>query len=825
MVVSDAASAHTTVALEDDMETAESLMRPGTNMRRPLSGVLSGLATVLAVLAFASVARADQGDCGQPVSSGAEPSVVDCHFVLRAAVKLHGCTPSCICDTTGDGATSVNDALLCLRSVVGDTPLDQCRCVEFPGGPPIQESCVVCHGDGRFFDVAVTHPGLQTLPQIQASIDSVTVDVDDAAKTAQMTVHFTATDAKGGYIHGLGAANIRPDRFDYLRFAVSQLMPPATLSGDPDTWVSYTIGDRNPANLVDHGDGTYTYVLATNLYGLYIPTNRHRLLLIVSGDIVEEPKNVTFDFVPEQLPGPFSFDLSRDIVTTTACNECHGRLDSPLSHASFHGNSRYEAEACATCHTTTLADGAAELTTMTHKIHSAQNIEGLADFSEVTYSQDLRNCDKCHAGLDGSNWNERPSMTACGSCHTEVDFTTGAGHLGGIQLSNANCSLCHSPADIEVNHRTETATPHNPEVPDGLVNFEYVVESVTVNANNQAVVTFHINKDGEPLNLSTIPPAGFSGGPSFLVAYALPQDGLAAPADYNQLGRSAAQPATVSLSSLAGTLTGTPDSYTAVLSAAPFPVGASLRAVALQGYFTQLANPNDQYSQDSNRVTPSVITAVTGDDVRRHVVDVPKCLNCHESLQAHGGNRVDNAQVCVVCHNPNLSSSGRTADASLTAPAEKEKLAAAGHDPDDALTWPEATQSFKNLIHGIHASGMRESPFEFVRNRQNGLYYNWSEVTFPGILSDCDTCHLPGTYDAELPPAALVSTDVTTDGINLNTAGLVAARNTVPNPTDLVSSTTAGTCAMCHDGLPAGYHMQQSGGVLRGWRAEALGDD
>jgi hypothetical protein len=46
----------------------------------------------------------------------------------------------------------------------------------------------------------------------------------------------------------------------------------------------------------------------------------------------------------------------------------------------------------------------------------------------------------------------------------------------------------------------------------------------------------------------------------------------------------------------------------------------------------------------------------------------------------------------------------------------------------------------------------------------------------------------------------------------------------VPNPTDLVSSTTAGTCVMCHDSLPAEYHMQQSGGVLRGWRAEALGE-
>src|SRR5437870_4883361 len=330
-----------------------------------------------------------------------------------------------------------------------------------------------------------------------------------------------------------------------------------------------------------------------------------------------------------------------------------------------------------------------------------------ADFSDVTYPQDLRNCTACDAGPDGPNWNMRPSMNACGSCHTNVDFTTGAGHPGGIQFNNANCSFCHQPQDIEVAHRTESATPHNPEVPDGLVNFEYVVESVTVDASNEAVVSFHINKDGVPLDLGTIPPAGFSGGPSFLVAYAMPQDGVAAPIDYNQLGRSAGQPASVSLSSLSGKLTGSPASYTAVLSDAPFPVGAGLRAVALQGSFTQLANPNDQYSQDTARNTPSVVTAVTGDVVRRQVVEVPKCLSCHETLELHGGSRVNNVQVCAVCHNPNLSSSGRTTDATLTAPEQKDALAAAGYDPNDALTWPEATRSLKHLIHGIHSSGVR----------------------------------------------------------------------------------------------------------------------
>jgi OmcA/MtrC family decaheme c-type cytochrome len=185
---------------------------------------------------------------------------------------------------------------------------------------------------------------------------------------------------------------------------------------------------------------------------------------------------------------------------------------------------------------------------------------------------------------------------------------------------------------------------------------------------------------------------------------------------------------------------------------------------------------------------------------------------------------VDNVQVCVICHNPNLSSSGRAADTTQTDQEEKDALAEAGYDPDDALTWPEATQHLKNLVHGIHGADARSFDFEFVRNRNDGIYYNWSEVTFPGILSNCETCHLPGTYDADLPAGVLVSTDITTDGLNLTQEDVVAARESVPNATDLINSTTAGTCYMCHDSDPVAAHMWQNGGVIDGWRAEALGD-
>ena len=792
-----------------------------------------------AVLAGPSPAPAGQGDCGQPVSDGALPSAVDCLYVLKAAVGTRTCNPNCICDLDGAGEVTSTDSLQCLQVAVGESSDLSCDC---PAIPPkvINEACLVCHAEGRIADVAALHPGLQTIPDVNASIDAVTIDVDDVLLTATLTVDFTVTAPDGGYIPGLGSAASRPDRLDYLRFSMSQLVPAGEGTGDPDSWVNLTTRDVTPENLVDNGDGTYSYVFATNLYGLYDPALRQRILLVISGDIVEQSKNALYDFVPDQLPGPFVFDLSRDIVTTEACNSCHERLGSQLGDASFHGGRRYLAEGCVTCHTGTLggedAGGVFVLENLVHKIHAAKVVlelpDEVVDFSEVTYPQDLRNCTTCHAGADGANWNTRPSQVACGSCHDDVVFETGENHgigpIPGPQPDNSQCTVCHTPDAIIEAHLTENATPNNPGLPDGLVTFEYVLESVTVNENNEPVVAFHINADGAPVDLSTSPPEGFSGGPSFLVAYALPQDGVTEMVDYNNLGRTAGQPITVSMASLSGLLEGTPDSYTAVLTAAPFPEGATLRAVALQGYFTQLGDDPDPEvtTDDVGRHTPSVVMAVEGDEERRALVDSNKCLNCHEILELHGGNRVNNVQVCVMCHNPNLSSSGRQTDITTMSDTQRETLAAAGYDPNDPLTWPEATNNFKNLVHGLHGAAARTYDYEFVRNFRGAAYYDWAEVTFPGILSNCETCHIDDSelYDAELPDGALVTTNVTTDGLNLTVAAVAAARASVPNDTDLIHSPIAGTCYMCHDNDPALAHMSQNGGVIDNWRAESLGD-
>jgi OmcA/MtrC family decaheme c-type cytochrome len=390
---------------------------------------------------------------------------------------------------------------------------------------------------------------------------------------------------------------------------------------------------------------------------------------------------------------------------------------------------------------------------------------------------------------------------------------------------------------------TENATEHNPSVPTGLVNFEYVISSVTVTNSTRPVIKFLIKKDGTAVVFSASTATttlldGFTGGPSFLVSYA---DGTKSKIDFNNLGKAAAQPASVTILNLkngtGGTMTG-PDSsgyYTATITTAAngFPAGSKLRTIALQAYFTQAAGTGG-IAAATARHTVSVVKEVSG-ETRRSVVDPVKCSNCHEIFEGHGGNRniskdTTGTIICLLCHNPNLSSSGRQASVAnmnqANNQANKDALTADGYNPNDPLSYPEASNNFKDMIHGIHASGARTTPYQFVRDRgaSGVFYYNWSEVTFPGILNNCETCHKPGTYDAELPAGVMLTTDKI-GGAAATTAGVSALRATVDNASDNVTTPVTSTCVACHTSSVAKSHMTQNGGQISVLRSSATSEE
>lgn len=552
---------------------------------------------------------------------------------------------------------------------------------------------------------------------------------------------------------------------------------------------------------------------------------------------------------------------------------------------------------------TYVADGevSGEFVTMIHKIHMGSkltktnyNYAGVL-FNDIVYPKEITNCRQCHKGDDAgqlalapqaNNWKEKPSRKSCGACHDNINFATGANLKAGgaahpAQANDSFCVSCHGtagPYPVESFHTTVNATLNNPNVATGLVNFFYEISGVTVNGSNQAVIRFRIRQNTGSLTAAKTdvvfngsganPLVGFTGSPGFLLAYT--QDGSPDFTNMGHTGKKAAQPISVSIANLLdgtkGTLVadGATGYYNATITAAAsnFPANATMRTVGLQGYFTQI-------SPAAARHALSVMKTVTDDTVRRNVIDSEKCGNCHEWFEGHGGSRVigkgtgsSNAAICVMCHVPGLSTSGRGADANLinfiiTNPVgtsfntvallnpvtglvysttgtisqeAKDAMnalnAALGMNP---TTYPEATNNFKDMIHGIHSgtdSLVVGQSLKFVRDRTTSgdFGYDFGFVKFPGVLKNCGACHAGTTYTS-IPDKAQVSTIETSNGTVLTPANNVvtvdAARKSLPNATDLVTTPFAATCVSCHSKPNAVAHIKQMGGQIKVLRSLA----
>jgi OmcA/MtrC family decaheme c-type cytochrome len=736
------------------------------------------------------------------------------------------------------------------------------------------EACTVCHGPGGIVDVEAVHgdPPEAILPELIGIVDmdanpellenvAVVSQIEGVSIASPPVVTFTLETANGIPINGLVRHWNDSDR--YVRFTITKLVPGT--NGDPDSWVAYTrdtVGDGSTspdydtgASLVEVADGTYAFTFNTDVAAVtgvpYEPDLTHRIAgQIGSSSVPLEAQNLFIDFVPSSLP-TITINRSRNIAVMDSCNECHDDLV-------FHGR-RFKVEYCVQCHNPDLAGGEGNMSFMIHRIHSAGAFTVLgtrggtrppADFGELTYPQDLNNCRKCHsAGLkggvtatsEGDNWINLPNIAACDGCHEVFSNDT---HTGGTQTDNSGCAVCHNPADIEEYHVTPNVTRHNPSLLQGAVidqrNIEYelIAAIQDMGAGGVYKVDLQILSDGTPLDLTNLPQDLLDGNryPGLLLAWAQPQGGISMPADFNNLGRRGAQPLSISLGDLApidpastiGTITFAGGVNTVTFTdPALFPTGATMRTVGLQGYLRQDLDGDGAY--DVSLHTPSKMVTVTGDDARRVIVDNNKCSNCHEFFEGHGGNRVftygaTELMICVMCHTPNTSSSGRTIttiDQRLTDSFddwEAEHGPITHFDRNDPLTYPEDSQNLKDMIHGIHSEGFRTRDFEHVRGGRNG-YWNWSHVTFPrgAETSNCQLCHLDGTYELAIDSNALPTTVRTTgveDGDDPDSATVEGAFVGVPNATDWVNTPMASACGYCHTWTEAISHMQQMGGFL-----------
>ena len=539
-----------------------------------------------------------------------------------------------------------------------------------------------------------------------------------------------------------------------------------------------------------------------------------------------------------------------------------------------------------TANTAAVLDGRAigNYPNLVHKIHMGDKLalngynympngSGLGhQFEKNEWIQDPRNCTKCHTGVDktdinqatktkdGDNWKTRPSRLACGACHDDVSFTktqaelTTAGsslvaHLGGVATDDSTCQSCHSGnaavAPIDVAHRTEVPTANNPVPISGISTISYEIKSVTVDSTTkQPKIIFRIIKDGAPvMSFATPTPTqsattgvfsvpssyqpitGFNGGPSFYAAFAVPQDGITVPADFNtsvnvslaNLLVASGHPKAGTLSAadangyMTATLTGssgqvvttsptTPvacpqvatalTGYCASPSLIKIPSNAKMVTGAMIGTFTQVAFTSGdvagltaQYNPTNGSVSHGLVIktnlqklVATGYTARRVAVETAKCDSCHEQLgtavEFHGGARND-PTACAICHNTSRTSGGWSANAStfihgIHAGTDPVSVAAvtAVSGPGIAAVGDPGTGA--GGAGTGYSTGKRAIPFSWHRDQAPGVAggFNAAATVYPGIMKRCDNCHVPnavnfGTAGPTLVPNLLWSTSAT----------------------------------------------------------------
>ena len=643
---------------------------------------------------------------------------------------------------------------------------------------------------------------------------------------------------------------------------------------------------ENNGTLVDHGDGTYTYTFGTDITNVacpapcqdasgnpldlsYQPTLTHRVGIQTRGSL--PAVNATFDFVP----AGGAVTTERLIVDTAKCNECHDKLE---AH-----DARVETKYCVTCHNPGSTDpdsgNTVDFKVMIHKIHRGENLPTVGgcnrpgcvvagggdykiigfggtahSFKDVVFPQDIRNCTKCHDAADpntpqGGNWNTALSIEACGACHEQTKFdevpgTTPNSHAGGVQ-TNATCLNCHIDTSVAgspaKSHRIfeklaaakfkfniisvcGTAPGSNPQCGSPAT----VVAVISVTDPTGATThgygnAYNIKADSEFTNAA----ASFN----LLTAWNT--------SDYTNLGVTGSSlPARASSFNLKSTALGgnyvdNMDGTYTVTVALPAGITAGSGTVALEGH---PAGPGESGTfTDAVRATVKATTAAFGisdnpANARRVAVNIQtNCDRCHDLLSLHGNNRSDDAQLCVMCHNPrNTDVSQRPKDGSGGPNGDQiDPMTSKTFAPDGKR---EESIDFKRLIHAIHAAAKTNNDGTLGHGfREKGIVIYgfggnanpFEHVRFPGVLNRCTTCHVAGAYQLTgkwADPAGnailgstIASAPTATDTASLNT-------QMADQADDLVISPTAAVCSACHDSSVAQQHMTLNGakfGVLQ----------
>jgi OmcA/MtrC family decaheme c-type cytochrome len=605
------------------------------------------------------------------------------------------------------------------------------------------------------------------------------------AKDGTITARVNITDPKGLPLDRDGITTPGP---------VSMSLIAAYIPAGQTQYVSYTTtvakptipGNTNPAQTqaandsggtwAKNADGDYTYTFKTKAPTNFDPKVTHAIGISANRNLSEFMTqlewqgigNDVYNFVPDGSP----VKVTRSIVPTAVCNNCHDPMIG-------HGGSRITVELCILCHTPQTINPDTQLSqdmpVLIHKIHMGKNLPSVvagtpyriwhrgawSDFSDVGFPSgvdELKTCEVCHQKAPQAANYLNPSRAACGACHDNVNFATGANHVNLPQVSDKECANCHKPqgeteydASIKGAHMVATRSQQLP----GVVFAITAVENAK--PGQKPSVTFSVNdKTGNSLDISKM---------DFLNLV------MTGPTtDYNGYVSEDARQAKPSGRQFVYTFN------------AALPANASgSYAVGIEGYKNFTINPgtvNSTVVRDVgfNKVFYFPVGAAKVAP-RRQVVSQALCAGCHDKLMLHGGIR-QNVEYCVVCHNPTVTDSGvrKTGDI------------------------PESI-NFKTLIHKIHTGSNLTTDFTVIGH--GGSVNNYNDVGYVGDRSNCEKCHLPGTYQLPLP-AGLINQTTPRDYLTTQgpaTAACLSCHTTkaaASHAATMTSPTLGEACEACH---------------------------
>jgi OmcA/MtrC family decaheme c-type cytochrome len=219
---------------------------------------------------------------------------------------------------------------------------------------------------------------------------------------------------------------------------------------------------------------------------------------------------------------------------------------------------------------------------------------------------------------------------------------------------------------------------------------------------------------------------------------------------------------------------------------------------------------------------------------RRPIADTGDCMKCHVgSMYQHGGNRIDNVNLCTMCHN--------------SASNEKNVRVGIGVDKSESYDGLVGqTFEFKSMLHAIHSSG-RAGQNPIVIYRSNGIYAwapdrsllrNWPgegskpvfgsadangnpvtrthyyyKPTFPRALNDCAVCHAE-SFGRSGTSASNYKYNYIPDQARAVATTLDAGGTTWNNQLDdVLQGASAAACTSCHQSTATKGHAYQNGWV------------